>query len=101
MTINGVKQTAEDIMRMTLIEPTDTPEMKAKIEEAIQRSNRVEIITETVEQTSSRLTEKREQFTATELQREHEYRRAEAEGLGRNPERAQKEADEWLEKAKA
>lgn len=38
-------------------------------------------------------------FTPDELQREHEYRMMEAEGLGRTPERAKQEADEWLQNA--
>ena len=34
-------------------------------------------------------------YTADEIEKEHFYRRSEAEGLGRNPDRAQAEADEW------
>ncbi len=37
-------------------------------------------------------------FTPEELKREYEYRLLEAEGLGRNPERAKAEADAWLAK---
>ncbi len=32
MTYNGIELTAEDILRIALIEPTDTPEEKAAIE---------------------------------------------------------------------
>ena len=42
MTYNGVKLTAEEIMRIALIEPTDTPEEKQKLEDAIQRSSQKE-----------------------------------------------------------
>jgi len=35
MTYNGIELTAEDILRIALIEPTDTPEEKAAIERAI------------------------------------------------------------------
>ena len=34
-------------------------------------------------------------YTAEEIKAEYDYRRSEAEGLGRNPERAQAEAEEW------
>jgi len=39
-----------------------------------------------------------QEMTPEELIREHEYRRLEAEGLGRTPERAKAEADAWLAK---
>ena len=34
-------------------------------------------------------------YTAEEIKAEYDYRRTEAEGLGRTPERAQAEAEAW------
>ena len=48
--------------------------------------HKVEIIIETAAERAARL---------DAIQREYDYRRAEAEGLGRNPERAQAEANAW------